>query len=304
MAEIDRVVARISLNQHGTFRRHQAIDAGATPAQIQNRIASGEWLRLDRGVFALDSVRPTWQRQVMAAILSAGKAIATGPTAGALHRIPGCRPGRPEITVASGADGRSRIATVRRRADFRSIERATVDHIPSSSTAETLFDLARRFNGTELTSAIDHMLVTRQVSVGALLRVLDRTAGSRLKGTVRFREAVRDLGAGYVPTESELERLLLSVIDDPAIPTPERQVRLEWWQVMPHRVDALIVAWLLILEADGRPFHTKRADFERDRRRDNMAVAHGYRIMRFTYRMLTDEPQVVRAQIIAAGARA
>ncbi len=302
MAAIDRVVARISLTQHGTFHRHQAVDAGATPAQIQNRITSGEWSRLDRGVFALDSVGATWERQVMAAILSAGKAIATGPTAGALHRIPGCRPGRPEITIPSGADGRSRIATVRRRADFRSIERVRLDNIPSSSAAETLFDLARRFTDSELASAIDHVLVTRKVTTNALFLVLDRTAGSRLKGTVRFREAVRDLGAGYVPTESELERLLLSVVDDPSIPRPERQVRLDWWSTMPHRVDALIVAWRLILEADGRPFHTKRADFERDRRRDNLAVAHGYRVMRFTHRMLTREPQVVRDQIIAAGA--
>lgn len=301
MAEIDRVVARISLTQHGTFHRHQAIDAGATPAQIQNRITSGEWIRLDRGVFALDSVHATWQRQVMAAILSAGKAIATGPTAGVLHGIPRCRPGRPEITVPSGADGRSRIATVRRRADFRSIERVSVDGIPTSTAAETLFDLARRFTASELNSAIDHLLVTRKVTTAALFQVLDRTAGSRLKGTVRFREAVRDLGVGYVPTESELERLLLCVVDVPSIPRPERQVRLDWWSKMPHRIDALIALWRLILEADGRPFHTKRADFERDRRRDNLAVAHGYRVMRFTYHMLTDEPHVVRSQIIAAG---
>ncbi|MEA2009687.1 MAG: DUF559 domain-containing protein [Actinomycetota bacterium] len=303
MAEIDRVVARVSLTQHGTFHRRQAIDAGATTAQIQNRITSGEWIRLDRGVFALDSAGATWRRQVMAAILSAGKAIATGPTSGALHRIPGCRPGRPEITVPSGADGRSRLATVRRRSDFRSIERTIVDGIPSSSAAETLFDLARRFTASELTSAIDHMLVTRKVTTASLFLVLDRTAGSRLKGTVRFREAVQDLDSGYVPTESELERLLLSVIDVPEIPRPDRQVRLDWWSKMPHRIDALIGQWYLVLEADGRPFHTKRADFERDRRRDNLAVAHGYRVMRFTYDMLVNEPGVVREQIIAAGNR-
>ena len=106
----------------------------------------------------------------------------------------------------------------------------------------------------------------------------------------------------YVPTESELERLLFSVVDNPSIPPPKRQVRLDWWSKMPHRVDALIVPWSLILEADGRPFHTKRADFERDRRRDNLAVANGYRVMRLTYQMLTREPRAVREQIIAAGA--
>ncbi len=70
---------------------------------------------------------------------------------------------------------------------------------------------------------------------------------------------------------------------------------------MPHRVDAVIPEWRLILEADGRAFHTKRADFERDRQRDNLAAAHGYRVMRFTYRALTKDPAGVLQLVFNAG---
>lgn len=70
---------------------------------------------------------------------------------------------------------------------------------------------------------------------------------------------------------------------------------------MPHRVDAVIPDWNLILEADGRAFHTKRADFERDRQRDNLAAAHGYRVMRFTHRALTQDPAAVLQLVLNAG---
>lgn len=40
-------------------------------------------------------------------------------------------------------------------------------------------------------------------------------------------------------------------------------------------VDAYIPRWRLTIEADGRRWHTRKADFERDRRRDNAAAAHG-----------------------------
>lgn len=152
-----------------------------------------------------------------------------------------------------------------------------------------------------LQRAIDHALARDLVTIDELRGVLARVEGSRLAGTVAFRESVAGLGSGYVPTESELEHLMLSVLDQPDIPEISRQVRLPWWEQLPHRVDGVIEEWKLVLEADGREYHTKREDFERDRRRDNLAAAHGYRVMRFTYRMLTDSPEEVLRLVREAG---
>jgi very-short-patch-repair endonuclease len=44
----------------------------------------------------------------------------------------------------------------------------------------------------------------------------------------------------------------------------------------------------LIVEADGRRWHTRVADFDRDRWRDNEATANGYRTLRFTWVHLHD----------------
>jgi len=53
--------------------------------------------------------------------------------------------------------------------------------------------------------------------------------------------------------------------------------------------DAFIPQWRLIVEADGRRWHSREADFEKDRARDNAAAAAGLVVVRFTYRMLKDD---------------
>lgn len=141
--DLDRAISLLARIQHGAFSHGQVVARGGTKQQIFYRVSLGDWLALDRGVYALASAPATWRRQVMAAVLSKNRAIATGITAGALHNIPGCRRIRPEITVPYTGSAASAIAVIRRRSDFTAIEAVTVDRIPASSVAETLFDLGQ-----------------------------------------------------------------------------------------------------------------------------------------------------------------
>ena len=302
VSQLDRKIAQIGLGQHGAFNHAQAVRAGATRSQIQHRLDAGEWVALDVGVYALDAAPPTWRRQVMAAILSRPRVLASGPTAAVLHDLPWYRSRHPEITVPWTGNSRSRLARVRRRVDFSAIQFAVIDGIPVSSVPDTLFDLASTVREYRLGYLIDHAIAHKQTTIEELRDVLDRITGSRLKGTVAFRQSIEQLTDSHVPTESALEYLLLRTLNHPGILEIERQARLGWWETMPHRVDAVVQEWRLILEADGRAYHTRRDDFERDRRRDNLAVANGYRVMRFTYEMLKTDPDEVLARVLSAGA--
>ncbi len=79
--------------------------------------------------------------------------------------------------------------------------------------------------------------------------------------------------------------------------------------VASQRVDALIPGWQAIIEADGRRWHTRVDDFERDLERDNDAVTHGYRPVRFSWHQLTARRDYVfatldeLARLAAAGHR-
>lgn len=303
VSDIDRKLATLANRQHGVFSHRQAVVAGATHGQIDYRRASGAWIVLDRGVYALDSSPPTWHRQVMAAILSKNRARASGVTAGALHDMPHCRKARPEITVPTGGSAASRLAVVRRRSDFRTLKLVLIDRIPTTDAPTTLFDLASHLRPDRLQRTIDDTLVRGKVAVEDLRAVLDGYHGCRLAGTVAFRDAIEEITSDYVPSESVLEVLLMSVLGDPRIPPIDSQAKLSWWHELPHRVDAFITSWSLVVEGDGRTYHTKRADFENDRRRDNLAVANGYRVLRFTYRMLSDDPAEVLRIILKAGSQ-
>ncbi len=303
MPDLDLALSAFARAQYGTFNRRQVLAAGGSERQVAHRLESGQWIALDSGVYALSSAPAIWRRQVMAAVLSKSRAIVSGISAGVLHDIPGCRPGRVEISVPRSGGTRSAIATVRRRSDFDGIRKVRVGRIPVTSVAETLLDLSRVLTPVQLEGAVDECLVRRAVDLPDLRAVRERVSASRVQGTRAFREVLADLTAEYVPTESELERMLLRAIDDPRVPPAERQARLSWWPVLLHRVDAVIEEWRLILEADGRTYHTKRADFERDRQRDNLAVAHGYRVMRFTYRALRNDPGGVLELVLHAGSR-
>jgi very-short-patch-repair endonuclease len=65
-------------------------------------------------------------------------------------------------------------------------------------------------------------------------------------------------------------------------------------------VDAVWPRQRLVVEVDGRTFHASRDAFERDRARDAELQAHGYRVIRVTWRQLSARPEVLTARLGAA----
>jgi len=61
------------------------------------------------------------------------------------------------------------------------------------------------------------------------------------------------------------------------------------------RPDFLWRAHHLILETDGRRTHRTDRAFERDRLRDQRAMAAGWRVVRITWRQVTREPKRIGA---------
>ena len=55
----------------------------------------------------------------------------------------------------------------------------------------------------------------------------------------------------------------------------------------------------VLVETDSWQHHRSRDSFERDRRRDAVHAAAGWRTLRFTWRQIEDEPQTVAAAVRA-----
>ncbi len=68
------------------------------------------------------------------------------------------------------------------------------------------------------------------------------------------------------------------------------------------RVD-FVIGHRLVVEVDGAEYHLDPVKFEADRRRDALLSARGYRVLRFSYRLVFDDWPTVEAAVLAAVAR-
>lgn len=299
--ELDRAIEALARRQHGAFSRTQARALGASSSAIDRRISSGAWLRLAPGIYALPANPPSFERQCMAAVLASPGGAISGRAAAVLHGVDGFTAARLQVTVPSGGHHENPFANVRRSDDFESTTRR---HIEVATFEQTICDLTGVLDAHRLAEVIDLALSTRATTVDRLVGRFERLrprSRSRLQPLGRILDTRRS--DAYVPPATALEAALYRALDDPRIPAYERQPRFPWRPDSPQRPDALISSWQLIVEADGRAWHTRVDDFARDRRRDREALEHGFCVVRYTYEELTSAPGPVVENLRRIGAR-
>ncbi len=296
-ARVDLLAAR----QHGVIGRSQALDCGLTSHQIRVRLESGEWWAVDANVFALRSSASTWERKMHSAIISRPRALAAGRAAGYLHDFPGFRPGRPEILVPFRGNARSPLARVIRSRHFDRIATVKVHGFDSTSIAETVLTLSLRESAQTIERVVDDRLAAGALRIPDFDPILERLLAARQPGLPMLRRIVAERDSeAYQPPTTELERLLYELLDRPELPDFARQLPIDY-RGSRATVDAYIAKWRMIIEGDGRRWHTRKADFERDRQRDNAAAAAGLLVIRLSYQMLRNDQNGCLKTLIEAG---
>jgi hypothetical protein len=179
-----------------------------------------------------------------------------------------------------------------------------VDGIRVVSRADCMVQLAGLVGGDRLATIVgDQVHAHRRLLDDLRDRYVD-VARSRLPGIGDLRAVLAAYGEGAAPPRNRLEqRLRLLLLSVPNLPHVEFEATPPWYQPGEARVDALVRSWRLIVEADGRTWHTRVGDFERDRERDNLAIANGYRVLRFTWRSLEQEWDRCQRLVLQAGLR-
>lgn len=286
----DRQVDHRAAKQHGVISHSQARAAGLSESAIWRRLETSAWIQLTHGVYAMASSRPTWERQLSAALLSRPGSLAAGVTAAYLHGFTGFKPSRPTIMTGPDANARLSIARVIRSNYFDEVARITVQGFGATSPAETLWTLARDTPRKRLFDLVDEVILRRQATAEHFDLILDRVRRSRQRGLRNFRDAVvRTLPEAPAVSATLLEVHLYRLLDEPGIPRATTQARFLLHN-HPSRVDAFIEDWQLVVEADGRNWHAKQSDFQNDRDRDNALAALGIVVLRFTWESLTHTP--------------
>jgi very-short-patch-repair endonuclease len=162
--------------------------------------------------------------------------------------------------------------------------------IPVTSAARTLLDLAATEPTAELDRALNEAGLQRRVSPHSLDEQFNRYP--RHKGTAALKAATRPDPAF---TRSEAERRALDLIRRAGLPAPQTNQRIEG-----HEVDLVWRQARLIVEIDGYAYHSTRRSFEQDRRRDQRLITAGWRVVRVTWRQLTERPEAVAVMLATA----
>jgi hypothetical protein len=268
----DILVAQAAREQHGVVSLAQLAAAGLDRDAVQRRVRAGRLHRLHRSVYAVGHTRLTREGRWLAAVLACGVgALLSHRSAAALWELRPIPTGRIDVTVPRASGYRSNAAIVVHR-PVAPRERAGKDGIPVTTPTQTLIDLS---------AMLPRPALERAIEAAERLRLLD---------VARLPPRLREIaGTVETATRSGLEVRFLALCNDHGLPRPLVNTMIEGYEV-----DCCWPAARVIVEVDTHRYHGTRAAFERDRERDAILTAAGWRVVRVTDRRLA-EPATVAA---------
>ncbi|MGK2954142.1 MAG: endonuclease domain-containing protein [Solirubrobacterales bacterium] len=239
---------------------------------------------------SMDSLR-------MAAVLAAGRGAVLGGRAAAdvwgfmnhvspldVHRLSGAINRRSQMKV-DGFGGWPYLL-VHRPVALPSSEVGDLKGIPVTSVARTLWDLAGQTSAAKFNQAFIKADLLGLIDDDDLAERASRVSGHR--GGRAFRKRCMARVPDIDRARSVLEAIYLDLRQKGLVPEAELNV-----PVLGYEADLMWRDRGVIVELDGYEFHRGREAFENDALRGNRLKAHGWSVLRVTWRMLNGRPKEV-----------
>ena len=166
------------------------------------------------------------------------------------------------------------------------------DEIPCTTVSRTLVDMAGWTGWSSMRRLVEQAAILRQLDVEEIDRILSL---GRRRGTPRLRRILSPWRQTQEPQpvlRSRLEARLLPLLIEEGLPPPRTNVKLKL-DGRQLEVDLFWEKQRLAIETDGEETHGTSVAFQRDRWRDQLLVAAGYRTSRITWAQVRDEPDAV-----------
>lgn len=291
----DLVIFRIAAGQGGVFSERQALDAGMTPRSIKIRLENGTFVRWGGRVLSLADWPRSDLRSLRAATLAVrGSAVARRSAANLLGMPAIGAPRTPAVVVPKG---RTRDLPEVRVHETRLLGRAhltTVDGLWVTNAPRTLIDLAGDLGWSRLAYVTDRCTEAGNPRLPELAAAHASITRRGRRGTARMTRYLLSRHEPPTVALSEFEWRFELLLDRRGIPRPIRQFRPPWYDGRRGIADYGSSDRLVLVELDGRSFHSTMQAFGDDRRRDRLAHRHGWTPLRYTYVEMTErEDEVV-----------
>jgi hypothetical protein len=268
--------------------REELLGSGITDRQITRRLASGNLIRVHRGVYRVGHRAPSVDARYLAAVLAGGEgALLSGHAAAHLLRLVKGTAPRPEVITRS--ERRIEGVTTHRSRLLNAQDATTVQGIPVTAVPRTLVDIASVLSVDALARACHEAGVRYGTTPKAVDAVLARRPSA--PGGKKLR---RVLHGDVKVTLSTLEARFLELLIDAGLPLPETNRPADG-----RRVDCRWPEQRLTVELDGYQFHNSRHSWELDRFREREARARGDEFRRYTYGDVFERPALMLAELVS-----
>jgi hypothetical protein len=297
----ERRLAEVSTRQGGIVSLDQLRGLGLSDSAAMDRAGRGGLHRVYHGVYTVGHRSIGRAALLRAATLACGDgAVISHATAAAFWGIRDRWPVSIDVIV-SCEQGRKIDGIRARRCRYPDDEEITLRAgVTCTTPSRTLVDIAGSFGTPSLRRAVEMAAVLKLLDLPALDQAMTRAKGRRGMGALHEILTPWRTPDGAVPDlRSVFEALVLPRLVAMGLPRPSTNVRLDL-EGERLTVDFIWEEQRLVVETDGEETHGTPVAFRRDRKRDQLLLAAGFRVARVTWDQMRDEPEGVVARIAAA----
>jgi Transcriptional regulator, AbiEi antitoxin/Protein of unknown function (DUF559) len=270
-----RRILAVAAAQHGVISLAQLIECGLSASGVRHRVAAGQLHRIHREVYAVGRSDLTPKGYRMAAVLACGDgAVISYAAAAALHGIRSSAASRIDVTVTRPSPISRPGIRVHRHPQLTPADVTEIDRIPVTSVARTLLDLAATLREPQLERACDQAAINGVFDMREMEDLLRRSGGRR--GVRRLRNVLAHGDLGENVPASGLEVRYRDLCAQAGLPKPEINRYLLLGDEY-HKVDFLWRRERVVIETDGRRYHSTGWQRRRDTHREELLTRNGYR---------------------------
>jgi len=296
--DADRTAAAIAEGQHGAIHRDSLLASGLTGTMIDRRVAGGQLTRCAPAVFVFGGSPDTDRRNLVVQALSIGPdAAISHDSAAHLWGLINRRPREIHAVVRRWQREHRLESIVHESLDLELSDRTWLCGVPVTTATRTVVDLGAT-SPWMVERALSEGLRRDLFGLAEVIRFVERVQRRGRRGVGVIRPLLEMYGEITGRTESLLEDRFLRVLFERGVPLPAVQ-----YEVLDDvgrfvcRADFAYRTCRVLIELDGRAYHSDSAAFQRDRDKQNQTLELGWQTLRFTWADVHREPDRVASTV-------
>ncbi|HET8929311.1 MAG TPA: type IV toxin-antitoxin system AbiEi family antitoxin domain-containing protein [Acidimicrobiales bacterium] len=293
---VGEAIDRVARPRRGIATARDLTTAGFSRHQIGSLVKRNLITPVQPGVFRVTGTLMSTRRNLVAACSSVDTLAASSHRAGLWIWDLSDEPPPIEIVVRTEHNLERTGVIIHRSRDLEADQITVRRGVPVTKPDRTLVDVGCVVSRRALEEAIERAIFKRLVTVAGLRRMIDEVAGRGRNGVGVLRTALDERSLGDARPESLLEPLMARLCRHGNVEGVRYQQTLTI-EGRTLRPDFIIPSAMLVIEVDGLAVHGSRDALDHDLVRQNLLIAHGYQVLRYTKTHLRD-PDKVSAQIL------